>query len=128
MCHNAGQNYHHEDSWEVLWKYGRFHILGRNSLKKNTHTHTQYHIHRREANNRLKSVNGYHCAYQNLLSSCLVPQNIIKPHNSRVSCDVLHEFWNLVTQPMGEKMDWGCMDQTKVKWQDGGENYIMKAL
>jgi hypothetical protein len=51
----------------------------------------QNHIHR-EAKNRLKSVNICHCAYQNLLSSCFVSQNIIKSHNSRVSCDVLQKF------------------------------------
>jgi len=51
----------------------------------------QNHIHR-GAKNRLKSVNSCHCAYQNFLSSCLLSQNIIKSHNSRVSCDVLQEF------------------------------------
>jgi len=51
----------------------------------------QNHIHR-EAKNRLKLVNSCHCAYQNLLSSRLVSQNIIKLHNSKVSCDVLQEF------------------------------------
>jgi len=33
----------------------------------------QNHIHR-EAKNRLKSVNSYHCAYKNPLSSYLVPK------------------------------------------------------
>jgi len=56
-----------------------------------TYLGERVNIHR-EAKNKLKSVKVCHCAYQNLLSSCLVSQNIIKSHNSRVSCDYLQEF------------------------------------